>query len=163
MYESLVEPMNTSIRREIGAIISKIHRVDLGKPSSEIGGPSFYIRDLTDKLSFIRTEVLSRYNLEEAGRAWYGLHLSLRAIVKLTHRAISIVKFTVKTFLLHASIAKPLSESGKLQLTNDMTELEFVLSAFLTEGSQVRRNEGLGLIGEDYVALRVMRYGSNLT
>ncbi|KAF8736157.1 hypothetical protein AX14_000796 [Amanita brunnescens Koide BX004] len=42
MYESLIESMNTSIRREIGAIISKIHRVDLGKPNSEIGGPSFY-------------------------------------------------------------------------------------------------------------------------
>ena len=75
MYESLVESMNTSIRREIGAIISKIHRVDLGKPNSEIGGPSFYVRDLTDKLSFIRTEVLSRYNLEEASRAWYDLYL----------------------------------------------------------------------------------------
>ncbi|KAF8348129.1 Golgi transport complex subunit 5-domain-containing protein [Amanita rubescens] len=140
-YESLVEPMNTSIRREISAIISKIHRVDLGKPNSEIGGPSYYIRDLTEKLSFIRTEILNRYGLGEAGREW----------------AVSIVKFAVKTFLLHASIAKPLSESGKLQLTNDMTELEFVLSAFLVEGSQVRRNEGLGLIGDDYLALRAMR------
>jgi len=133
--------MNTSIRREISAIISKIHRVDLGKPNSEIGGPSYYIRDLTEKLSFIRTEVLSRYGLDGAGREW----------------AVSIVKFAVNTFLLHASIAKPLSESGKLQLTNDMTELEFVLSGFLIEGSQVRRNEGLGLIGDDYLALRAMR------
>jgi hypothetical protein len=38
-----------------------------------------------------------------------------------------------------------------------MTELEFTLSAFLAEGSQGRRNEGLELIGEDYLALRAMR------
>lgn len=64
--------MNTSIRREISAIISKIHRFDLGKPNSEIGGPSYYIRDLTEKLSFIRTEILSRYGLDQAGREWYN-------------------------------------------------------------------------------------------
>ncbi|KAF8626868.1 hypothetical protein AX15_004686 [Amanita polypyramis BW_CC] len=144
LYDSLIKPIKTSIRREIGAIVSKLHRIDLGKPvnpDSGLGGASLYIRDLTEKLSFIKSEILSRYNLNETGRAW----------------TISIAKFTVKTFLLHASIAKPLSESGKLQLTSDMTELEFILSAFLIEGSQARRNEGLEPIGDDYLALRAMR------
>ncbi|KAK2467810.1 hypothetical protein APHAL10511_000105 [Amanita phalloides] len=141
LYQSLVDPINTSIRRETSAIISKVHRIDLGKQANPDIGASPYIRELTEKLSFIKTEILSRYNLDEAGRTW----------------AISIVKFTVKTFLLHASIAKPLSENGKLQLTNDMTELEFILSAFLTEGSQIRRNQGIELIGEEYAALRGMR------
>ncbi|KAF8629271.1 hypothetical protein AX17_005850 [Amanita inopinata Kibby_2008] len=143
-YKSLVEPMYTSIRREIGATVSKLHRVDLGKPvnpQSGIGGASFYMRDLAEKLSFIKTEILSRYSLNEAGLVW----------------ATEIVKFTVRTFLLHLSIAKPLSESGKLQLTNDMTELEFALSAFLAEGSQGRRSDGLERIGEEYLALRAMR------
>ncbi|KIL68918.1 hypothetical protein M378DRAFT_70503 [Amanita muscaria Koide BX008] len=143
LYKSLIEPISTGIRREIGAILSRLHRVDLGKPMDPTSGlgANLYIRDLSEKLSFIKTEILSRYNLDEANRTW----------------AISICNFTVKTFLLHVSIAKPLSESGKLQLTNDMTELEFSLSAFLAEGSQGRRNAGLELIGEDYLALRAMR------
>jgi len=38
------------------------------------------------------------------------------------------------TFVLHVSIVKPLDETRKLQLTSDMTELEFSLSAFVSEG-----------------------------
>ena len=34
---------------------------------------------------------------------------------------------------MHVTIARPLGESGKLTLTNDMTELEFALDAFMRE------------------------------
>ncbi|PFH52012.1 hypothetical protein AMATHDRAFT_2501 [Amanita thiersii Skay4041] len=133
--DNLLEPIQTSIRREISAIISKLHRINLGK-TADIGtsltSASFYIRDLAEKLTFIKTEVLSK--------------------------VVSIAQFTVKTFLLHASIAKPLSESGKLQLANDMTELEFALNAFLADSSQGRHNGGVESIGDEYTALRAMRY-----
>ncbi|KAF8415603.1 hypothetical protein L210DRAFT_3585540, partial [Boletus edulis BED1] len=43
-------------------------------------------------------------------------------------------------FVMHASIAKPLGECGKLQLTTDMAELEFSLNAFLADGSQSKRS-----------------------
>ena len=59
---------------------------------------------------------------------------------------------TLRTFVLHASIAKPLGESGKLQLTSDMTELEFALNAFMTDGKQ-----RIELVGDNYKALRSMR------
>lgn len=63
-----------------------------------------------------------------------------------------------RSFVLHASIAKPLGESGKLQLTSDMTELEFSLSAFITESSKKnRRGSMLEAVGSDYRALRGMR------
>ena len=65
------------------------------------------------------------------------------------------MKNVLKTFVLHASIAKPLGESGMLQLTSDMTELEFALSAFITEGG--KRGVSLEVIGDDYRALRAMR------
>ena len=50
-----------------------------------------------------------------------------------------IGKFVVRTFVMSTSIARPLGEGGKLQLTSDMTELEFALSAFLSEGGQANR------------------------
>jgi len=72
-------------------------------------------------------------------------------------RVPGIVKHVIRTFVLHASIAKPLGEGGKLQLTTDMAELEFSLNAFLADGSQSKRDGSLESIGEEYKALRAMR------
>lgn len=69
----------------------------------------------------------------------------------------SIVKFVIRTFVLHVSIARPLGEGGKLQLTSDMAELEFALSAFMVGNSQSKRNSDLETIGDDYRALRALR------
>ena len=74
----------------------------------------------------------------------------------------------MRVFVLHVSIAKPLSESGKLQLTTDMTELEFACSAFLAEtgpgvgstASKRASRRGVNLesvVGEEYKTLRAMR------
>jgi hypothetical protein len=72
---------------------------------------------------------------------------------------LSIVKYVIRIFVLHASIAKPLGESGKLQLTTDMTELEFTLGAFLGPSSK----RGLEVAGEEYKMLRAMRFVLFLT
>jgi conserved oligomeric Golgi complex subunit 5 len=75
----------------------------------------------------------------------------------------SIAKYVIKTFLLHASIAKPLGETGKLQLTSDMTEFEFALSAFMADRpqqqQQQQRKRGVDWdrVGDEYRALRAMR------
>ena len=81
----------------------------------------------------------------------------------------SLVKHVVRSFVVHASITRPLGENGKLQLTSDMTELEFALSAFmvLDDGpSSKSKNRNsiirgaaakLDLIGNDYRALRGLR------
>jgi hypothetical protein len=63
----------------------------------------------------------------------------------------------MRTFVLHISIARPLTEAGKLQMTSDMTELEFGLSAFMVDNPQSKRGGNLESIGEDYRALRAMR------
>jgi hypothetical protein len=75
-------------------------------------------------------------------------------------RIISIVQYVIRTFVLHVSIAKPLGEAGKLQLTSDMTELEFALSAFMFDETQPKRRSGddWTAITEHYRALRAMRF-----
>lgn len=140
-----MDPLLTSIRRDLGAVIARLHRIDFAKsvdPMSGMGGgSSMYMKELCDKLSFIKSEILSRFNVGDAGRSW----------------VLSLVKFVIRTFVLHVSIAKPLGESGKLQLTSDMTELEFGLSAFMVEDKQSKRGGNLDLVGDEYRALRAMR------
>lgn len=65
------------------------------------------------------------------------------------NRALELARFTVQTFVLHASIVKPLSESGKLKLTADTTALEFAISQYLSA-------YGLSLssMGDQFKALR---------
>jgi conserved oligomeric Golgi complex subunit 5 len=73
-------------------------------------------------------------------------------------RYTSIIRHVIRTFVLHVSIVKPLGENGKLQLTTDMTELEFALSAFTPDRGQSKRGGNLqATIGEDYRTLRAMR------
>lgn len=72
-YQRLVDPVLTAIRRELGAIIAKLHRIDLNKasdPMAGMSGTSLYMKDLVDKLSFIKTEILSKFNVGDAGREW---------------------------------------------------------------------------------------------
>jgi len=95
------------------------------------------------------------------GPGWSGPYFLNGPVADYEHslpRVMSIVKFVIRTFVLHVSIAKPLGESGKLQLTSDMTELEFALSAFMVENPQSKRGGNLESVGEDYRALRAMRF-----
>ncbi|KAF8510569.1 Golgi transport complex subunit 5-domain-containing protein [Hysterangium stoloniferum] len=141
--ERTYNPLLVAIRREIGSIIARLHRVDFGKTLDNIlpgmGGASAYMKELVEKLSFVRKEVLNRYNIGEITQEW----------------TISIVKYTLRTFVNHVSIVKPLGESGKLQLTSDMAELEFALNAFMSEQGQNATK--LDVIGDDYRALRGLR------
>ncbi|KAH7888451.1 Golgi transport complex subunit 5-domain-containing protein [Phlebopus sp. FC_14] len=143
MYDQVVDPLLAAIRRDLAAVIARVHRLDLQKtmdPMSGMAGTSLYMKDLVDKLTYVKTGILSNF-APEATRTWI----------------LSIVKYVIKTFVLHVSIAKPLGESGKLQLTTDMTELEFALSAFLVETPQSKRGGNLESIGEEYKTLRAMR------
>lgn len=74
-YNRLVEPIMTAIRRELAANIDKLHRVDFAKVMDSVpgmGGPSIYMKDLVEKLTFIKTEVLSKFNLGDAGWSWFA-------------------------------------------------------------------------------------------
>ena len=35
-----------------------------------LGGPSIYMKDLVDKLNFVKSEVLARFNVGNTGREW---------------------------------------------------------------------------------------------
>ncbi|KAK4050211.1 hypothetical protein OIO90_005193 [Microbotryomycetes sp. JL221] len=144
-YLAIATPLILAIRRDFSNIISRMHRVDYGKSSTGApgalinnngGGPSPYMSDLTDKLMFVRDELLGSYKIGELGREW----------------ALDLARFTVQTFILHACIIQNLSEQGKLKLTSDVTSLEFAVSQYLTPF-------GLSLttMGDQYKTLKAFR------
>jgi hypothetical protein len=74
------------MRRELGAIIASLHRIDFGDArrvdpmSSMGGGASLYMKDLVEKLAFIKAEVLSKFTVSEEGRTWY---VSIMVVISL--------------------------------------------------------------------------------
>ncbi|KAG8988666.1 hypothetical protein FRB90_002602, partial [Tulasnella sp. 427] len=145
-YEKVTEPLLLAIRRDLASIAARLHRADFGKtfdPTAGPGATSAYMKDMVDKLTFVRNEILARFNVGDLMKTWL----------------VSIVKRDIRTFVLHASLAKPLSESGKLQLTSDMTEFEFAINAFMTDpsGGSKNRNAMKEAIADDYNALRALR------
>lgn len=72
-FERIIDPVTTAIRRETSAAIAKLHRYDFSKPINPNagGGSSLYMQELTDKLSFIKSEIMARYNVGDYGPIWY--------------------------------------------------------------------------------------------
>lgn len=68
-----------AIRREFSLIITRMHRTDYSKKeggsmmslvSGGGGGASSYMSDLTDKLSFVREELLGNYRVGDLAKEW---------------------------------------------------------------------------------------------
>ncbi|KAI0267074.1 Golgi transport complex subunit 5-domain-containing protein [Gloeopeniophorella convolvens] len=138
-YSHIVDPLLDAIKTETSAIISKLHREPArsADPLFDMGGSSAYVKELNEKLAFAKTEILGRLQVEDVARDWL----------------LDIVRHVLRTFVLHVSIVKPLDEARSLQLTGDMTELEFSLGSFLAEGKGKRGGGGgLDAAGADATA-----------
>jgi hypothetical protein len=154
-----------AIKTESSTIIAKLHREPArsADPLSDMGGgSSAYVQELTEKLSFVKTEILTRLGTDGVAREWYvGFESSLIPCLRSrAYRPLDIVRHVLRTFVLHVSIVKPLDEMRKLQLTGDMTELEFSLGSFVSEGKGKRPGAsggGLDAAGAEYRALRALR------
>jgi hypothetical protein len=169
-YRRIVDPLLAAIKLESSAIIAKLHREPArsADPLSDMGGSSAYVQELTDKLSFVKTEILSRLGTEGVAREWFvDFYFLLQMQCMMVpswhaYRPLNIVRHVLRAFVLHVSIVKPLDETRKLQLTSDMTELEFSLGAFISEGKGKRSGSGggsggLDTAGAEYRALRALR------
>ncbi|KAI8849185.1 Golgi transport complex subunit 5-domain-containing protein [Chytridium lagenaria] len=104
---AIIEPLMIHITREIETTILKIHKEDYANT---------FILEVGMKLRWISRELLSRLQCGDDLKTWVSLV------------AARILEF----FLRHASLARPLSETGKLKLTSDMTQLEFALNQWVS-------------------------------
>jgi conserved oligomeric Golgi complex subunit 5 len=74
MYERITEPLLATIKRELGSTIAKVHSANKTRGVAnpmDIGDSSPYVKELVDKLNFIKKEVLARFNMEETTKEWY--------------------------------------------------------------------------------------------
>ena len=72
-YTKVTTLLDTAIKREAAAILARLHKVDFAKPFDPMAmdaGASPYMRDLIDKLAFIRAQLLSRMSMGEYMREW---------------------------------------------------------------------------------------------
>ncbi|EIW72791.1 hypothetical protein TREMEDRAFT_25851, partial [Tremella mesenterica DSM 1558] len=146
-HKRITDALDMVIRREIGSALARIHKVDFAKPVDPMSmgnrGGSPYMQDVIDKLNFVKVELLGRMSLGDFMREWI----------------LDLSRYIIRTFLLHASIARPMGESGKLKLTGDMTELEMGIASLLSTGQVPGQRGGLRIekVGDEYLALRGFR------
>jgi hypothetical protein len=72
-YRRIVDPLLAAIKSESGMIIAKLHR-EPGRSVDhlpDMGGSSAYVKEITEKLSFVKTEILARLTIEEVAREWF--------------------------------------------------------------------------------------------
>ena len=73
-YRLIVDPLLAAIKSESGVIIAKLHR-EQGRSADSLaamGGSSAYVKEITEKLSFVKAEILARLSIEEVAREWFA-------------------------------------------------------------------------------------------
>jgi hypothetical protein len=72
-YRHIVDPLLAVIKSDSGAIIAKLHRDPIRStdPLADMGGSSAYVKEITEKLAFVKTEILSRLSIEGVTREWF--------------------------------------------------------------------------------------------
>nr|KIR87103.1 hypothetical protein I308_02795 [Cryptococcus tetragattii IND107] len=148
-YRRITNSLDVAFRKEITSTLARIHRVNFNTPVDPLAmgmdarGGSPYMQDLVDKIGFVRSQILGRMSLGEYMKAW----------------VLDLSKFILRTFLLHASITRPMGESGALKLTGDMTELEMGVTSLLSTGKVQGTKDSVKVeqVGDEYVALRTFR------
>lgn len=71
-YEKVVSPVLSAVKRDCGAILATLHRLDFGKTGPAIGGggASVYMEELSAKMNFVKEEILERYAGMDVVRQW---------------------------------------------------------------------------------------------
>jgi len=71
-YEKVVDPVLSAVKRDCGAILATLHRLDFGKSGPAIGGggASVYMEELATKMNFVKQEILERYAGMDVVRQW---------------------------------------------------------------------------------------------
>jgi hypothetical protein len=95
VYERIVDPLLAAIKRELGAIVAKIHAPNDGRTTGpmEMGGSSAYVKELIEKLNFIKKDIFARFSIEDMTREWYVP----------SHRTLSASNYTIQV-RLHRSL-----------------------------------------------------------
>jgi hypothetical protein len=139
----ILSPLYKALNRRVGAAITKMHYGTYFEESLDVmdgtGGTSFVQKHLTELYDSIAQEHLASLPSEYA------------AVV-----ASSVATFSMYTFLSNVSLIRPLKETARLHITQDLADFELALEQLVFKaGSSL----SLGQVeqGKPYAELRAVR------
>ncbi|XP_076925983.1 conserved oligomeric Golgi complex subunit 5-like [Bidens hawaiensis] len=134
-----VTPLFQSMLERLESCILQIHTQNF---ASTDNNSSPYLEELQKQISHFRTEFLSKLLPSSAKVISIGTETICTRLVRTMASRVLIF------FIRHASLVRPLSESGKLRMAQDMAELELAVGQNLFPVEQ---------LGAPYRALREFR------
>lgn len=140
-----VTPLFQSMLDRLESCILQIHDQNfgsLGMDAAMDNNASPYMEELQKSILHFRSEFLSRLLPSSANSLTTGSETICTTLVR------SMASRVLIFFIRHASLVRPLSESGKLRLARDMAELELAVGQNLFPVEQ---------LGAPYRALRAFR------
>ena len=133
-----MSPYILSASKQLDLAISGMHSETFSDNNTNTGTSSFYIRRVCNSISILKKyfqSFTSNYTSEMIGEM-----------------KIILCRHVICNFVRHASLIRPLSETGKLRLTQDMTQLELSLAQIVTDTSS------LGWVYEELRAFRQLLF-----
>ncbi|XP_060201077.1 conserved oligomeric Golgi complex subunit 5 [Lycium barbarum] len=140
-----VTPLFQSMLDRLESCILQIHDQNfgsLGMDAAMDNNASPYMEELQNSILHFRSEFLSRLLPSSSSSITRGSETICTRLVR------SMASRVLIFFIRHASLVRPLSESGKLRLARDMAELELAVGQNLFPVEQ---------LGAPYRALRAFR------
>ncbi|KAF2290665.1 hypothetical protein GH714_014925 [Hevea brasiliensis] len=140
-----VTPLFKAMVDRLESCILQIHEQNfgvLGMDAAMDNNASPYMEELQKCILHFRTEFLSRLLPSSANPTTAGAETICTQLVR------SMASRVLTFFIRHASLVRPLSESGKLRMARDMAELELAVGQNLFPVEQ---------LGPPYRALRAFR------
>ncbi|CAH1418946.1 unnamed protein product [Lactuca virosa] len=138
-----------SMLDRLESTILQIHNQNFGAHGADAAmdnNSSPYMEDLQKHITHFRTEFLSRLLPSSAKGIGTGIGIGTETIC--TRLVRTMAARVLIFFIRHASLVRPLSESGKLRMARDMAELELSVGQNLYPVEQ---------LGAPYRALRALR------
>jgi hypothetical protein len=144
MVGNILAPLIRALNRRVAASMARIHlgiykEDPRGAPGMEAEGPSFVQQHLSAVFDGIAKNQLAKLPPEYSGMV-----------------ASSVTAFSIYTFVSNVALIRPLGESARLHITQDLADFELILEQFTTKSG---RPLALGQIenGKPYAELRAVR------
>ncbi|KAK2858558.1 hypothetical protein Q5P01_003178 [Channa striata] len=136
LMSSAVQPLLQSVSDSIEAIIITLHQEDLSGPLSSPDKPdvpcSLYMKELQGFISRVMADYFRHFHCMDF----------------IYERTESIAQRTIKLFIRHASLLRPLGEGGKMRLAADFAQMEMAVAPLCRRVSD---------LGKPYRMLRSFR------
>lgn len=137
LFQSMLDRLESCILQ-----IHEQNFATLGLDAAMDNNASPYMEELQKSILLFRSEFLSRLLPTSTSASPIGMETICTRLVR------SMASRVLIFFIRHASLVRPLSESGKLRMARDMAELELAVSQNLFPVEQ---------LGAPYRALRALR------